>query len=742
MSRARRPGLREAVLAAVIAALVLAISSWLVPGTALRTLETLSLDLRFRLRGPLRPGADVVLVMVDDRSLAALGRWPLSRLLYADAVTRLDRVGAKVIVFDMLFPEPEQPLPPALRTAVAAAVPLLPAAIDPATRRTLAAAAVDDPDAAFATSMRRSGRVLLPIGFTFRGPAIDADLSDAGYLRFDPSAAKPAVIPPPSAAILPIAPLAAAAAGLGHISWRNDQDGVPHYDPLALPFAGDFIPSMPVRAVAAWLGVPWDQVGLALGERVRIGPLTVPTDQASRLLINYLGPPGTVPTYSFVDLLRGGIPASAVAGRIVLLGGSFTGSNDSYPSPYGGLLLPGTERIADTIETMLSRRFIAPAAPGWLAVAALAVVTAAALMAALSARLPGRISPLPGLVTVAIWLAICQAAFTRGVWLPLVGPTTALLAATAAAVVFRYGVVERDGRRVRSAFRQYMAPEMVEVLANHPERLRLGGETRRMSFLFCDIRGFTTLAEPFREDPQGLIRLINGFLTPMTDVIMARRGTIDKYMGDCIMAFWNAPLDDPGHADHACEAALAMLAALDALNSERAQANPGTAPLAIGIGINTGSCVVGNMGSARRFDYSVIGDAVNLASRLEGQSKTYGVAIVIGEETRAAAPGWATLELDRIAVKGKREAVRVFALLGDAAMAASPEFARLVAGHEAMLTAYRRQDWRSAQAALDASRVLHPAFAVLHDLYAARIVELEANPPGADWDGVHIATSK
>ena len=194
--------------------------------------------------------------------------------------------------------------------------------------------------------------------------------------------------------------------------------------------------------------------------------------------------------------------------------------------------------------------------------------------------------------------------------------------------------------------------------------------------MFSDIRGFTSISEQFKSNPQGLSRLINrGFLSPMTKLIMARRGTIDKYMGDCVMAFWNAPLDDPLHADHACESALAMLADLERINrelaAEAAAENRVSPPIHVGIGINTGECVVGNMGSDERFAYTAMGDAVNLASRLEGQSKTYGLAIVIGEATRDAAPSWAALELDLIAVKGKAEAVRVYTLLGDAAYAAN-----------------------------------------------------------------------
>jgi adenylate cyclase len=314
-------------------------------------------------------------------------------------------------------------------------------------------------------------------------------------------------------------------------------------------------------------------------------------------------------------------------------------------------------------------------------------------------------------------------------------------------VLFRYGFVDRQRRAIQSAFRLYLAPDLVNALASHPERLQLGGETRMLSVMFSDIRGFTTISEGFKSNPQGLSRLINrGFLTPMTRLIMARHGTIDKYMGDCVMAFWNAPIDDPGHADNACNAALAMLAELDHINemlgAEAAEEGRVFHPIHIGVGINTGECVVGNMGSDERFAYTAMGDAVNLASRLEGQSKTYGLSLIIGEATRAAAPDWAALELDLIAVKGKAEAVRIFTILGDADHARSPAFAALANDHAAMLASYRSQDWQGARDALGRCRDRDPRLAALYELYDERLAYFTANPPASDWDGVFVALSK
>jgi adenylate cyclase len=269
---------------------------------------------------------------------------------------------------------------------------------------------------------------------------------------------------------------------------------------------------------------------------------------------------------------------------------------------------------------------------------------------------------------------------------------------------------------------------------------------RDMTMMFCDVRGFTTISELF--DAEGLTRLINMFLTPMTDVILERKGTIDKYMGDCIMAFWNAPLDDPEHARNACLSALEMTRRLVGLNEslEREAREEGRrhVPLNIGIGLNTGVVCVGNMGSDQRFDYSVLGDNVNLASRLEGQSKTYGVTTVLGENTVAQVPEMAVLELDLIRVKGKTVPVRIFGLIGDEEFATSDHFVVLRQAHEAMLAAYRAMDWTGAALRVEECRKIMSGLSIggVYDLYAERVTAYREAPPPSDWDGVYVALTK
>ena len=736
-------------MAAATAAALLALldfTSWL----PLRSLETATLDLRFRLRGDSPPGDEASIVLIDDQAVDKFGGWPLSHRLFAQAITKLHASGAKVIVLDLLFAQAERTLSPTQRTAVGEAAAALPGD-DRSLQTMLRALATDDPDAEFADAIRNAGNVYLPLAFYFTGEAEQAPdfVSEAGYQRFAKTSERPVFPLKPVSVLSPLRPWAEAAAGLGHVSLAYDQDTVPRYDHVALPFQGDFIPSLPIRVVAAYLGVPWPQVALGLGEGVDIGSLHVPSDRAMRILINYRGPPHTFPTYSFLDLLDGKIPSKALDGRVVLIGASFLGIPDSQPAPFGSTPLPGTERLATVIDTMLQRHFIAESPGLWpIAVIALVLILAT-LNGAMAAYLHMGLAAALGLTLIVGWCLGAQLAFVSGLWLPVVNPLIALTASAGVALLYRYRILDADSRMVEDAFRHYLSPDMVENLARDPRGLQLGGETRALTVLFSDIRGFTSIAEGFKSNPQGLTQLINNsFLTPMTDLIMERRGTIDKYMGDCVMAFWNAPLHNPAHADDACESALAMVRELERINRDIREAHGGTVPeIKIGIGINTGDCVVGNMGSNRRFNYTAIGDAVNLASRLEGQTKTYHADIILGNDTRKALSEWAILELDYIAVKGKLEAEGIYALVGDRAFAQTPEFRRLAAQHEALLRSYRNQDWSSATAVLARCRrsgIKLPGadLPALYDLYEARIQYFQEHPPGPSWDTVFVAESK
>jgi adenylate cyclase len=294
-----------------------------------------------------------------------------------------------------------------------------------------------------------------------------------------------------------------------------------------------------------------------------------------------------------------------------------------------------------------------------------------------------------------------------------------------------------------------MSPELVEQIAQSPEKLKLGGEQREMTIMFTDVRGFTTISETFKHDPQGLITLMNRFLTPLTNVIRARKGTIDKYMGDAIMAFWNAPLDDKEHEVNACNAAVEMLERMEDVNKEREEeareAGHPYFPIKVGVGLNTGLSVVGNMGSDQKFNYSALGDSVNLASRLEGQCKSYGLPIIIGSKTaNAAKDKFALLELDFIAVKGKKEPEVVYSIVGRNDEPNAGRFQRWRELNLNMLSRYRSRDWTGALAAVEQGLAADEEnrFKTLYNIYSERIRTFQVNPPPDDWDGAYALDSK
>ncbi|MGO7585900.1 CHASE2 domain-containing protein [Rhizobium ruizarguesonis] len=388
---------------------------------------------------------------------------------------------------------------------------------------------------------------------------------------------------------------------------------------------------------------------------------------ASRLIQSF-GPARSYPTVSYYQALdpENLLPPDYFKGRVVLVGLSLQnapaidkGGVDAFATPYTvhtGTLTSGVEIQATIYDNIRRGLSIAEAR---LPLVAACILISVLLAAATVWRSTGWLTIVASAVAV---LAFAAASFAgirlAHVFVSPLGPVVAYVSVAFGQAAFDYAEERRNKRQIIRAFAQYISPDLVRRLSNDPSQLKLGGERRTLSVLFSDVRGFTTIAETLKDEPEQLTGLINRLLTPLSDVVMDHGGTIDKYMGDCIMAFWNAPLDDPDHALHAVRASLAMQAAISSLNREleREAAARGGRPhvLKMGVGINTGECIVGNMGSTRRFDYSCLGDSVNLASRLEGASKNYGVALLLGEETaRLVAGTYTVIELDRIIVKGR-----------------------------------------------------------------------------------------
>jgi adenylate cyclase len=432
----------------------------------------------------------------------------------------------------------------------------------------------------------------------------------------------------------------------------------------------------------------------------------------------------------------------------VLIGTSAAGLNDLKTTPVSSTM-PGVEIHAQVLESVLSGAVISQ--PNYaLGVELLAALIIGILVIIFTPNLGPVRLVLAGAAFAAILVGTSW--FFYAQYRYLIDFTYPLLSTTAIYLTFIFASFVREQRQrmeIRGIFAQYMSPVLVEQMAQSPEKVVLGGEERELTIMFSDVRGFTTISESYKHDPQGLIALMNRFLTPLTDVIIQEKGYVDKYMGDAIMAFWNAPLDDAKHQVNACEAAIQMLEKIDVVNKEREQeALDGGhvyIPLNVGIGLNTGIGVVGNMGSDLKKNYSVLGDSVNLASRLEGQTKEYGFPIIVGSRTALAAKDkFAILELDFIMVKGKTEPEVIYAIAGREDVMQSGAFQRLRNITIEMLGCYRSRDWQGALNAIERGRRSEDADTLekLFKLYEVRIKEFQVNPPAEGWTGAYALLTK
>ena len=677
----------------------------------------------------------VVIIDIDEASLKKLGQWPWPRTRIAEMVSKLTEMGAAVIGFDVIFPEPDR-LSPA---AIADALPN----VDNDTREKLKA--LPSNDEVMANAIRASRVVLGDAGLPT--PQAGATTTSAGVASLGGNPTPYLFSFPGLLRNIPV--LEKAAAGTGLITIRNEADGIVRRVPMVMMAQGAIVPSLTFAILKVASGsstvlLRLDPAGI---ESVGVPGFELPTDRNGQLWVHFArhDPKLYVPA---VDLLEGRVADDAIRGKIALIGTSAAGLLDTKTTPLDPVL-PGVEVHAQILESALTGSLLS--LPAY---ALGAELSAAIVLCLLLIWLAPLSSPLQLLAVGAViaaglvgssWYLFAHENLLVDFTYPLIASSLIYLTLT----FTNYFSEQAQRRRIRSAFGQYLSPALVAQLAQSPDRLVLGGEQRTMSVMFTDVRGFTTISEAYKHNPQGLTSLMNRFLTPLTNAIIDRRGTIDKYMGDAIMAFWNAPLDDADHEVHACEAALDMLDRLERLNHERGKEAERTGepffPINIGIGINTGPCVVGNMGSDLRFDYSVLGDSVNLASRIEGQTKSYGVPIIVGSGTaKPVLDRFAILELDYITVKGKAEPEVIYAVCGREDLARSKEFKQWRELHANMLDRYRHQDWDMALAEIERCRTAFPSrnLDVLYTVFIERIAELRANPPPADWDGAYTLMTK
>jgi adenylate cyclase len=675
----------------------------------------------------------VTIVDIDEESLRRLGQWPWSREKLATLTARLSQDGVAAVGWDIVFAEAD-------RTSPALLLPTWKGFLG---KDVTKGVTIPDYDAVFAEAIN-AGNVVM--GFVLSDSAFETPKKMFGFVTKGESPTDSLF--PYAGAVSSLPVLTDAARGNGALNAIPDSDGLIRKVPLLFRVRDQILPSLAAETLRIAQGastyvVTSTEAGIS---SVKIGEYDIPTDRHGHVWVHYTPYQQTryIPAW---EVLTDEFDVTRLEGNIVLIGTSAAGLKDIRATPLDPVT-NGVEVHAQALEQMLSGHFLER--PDWLETAELFMMVAAGLLvwAVLTFT-----SPYIGAIcTTVILFVACWGSWVGfskyHMLIDSVSPSLVILMIYLVETLRGYITTERERRQVRHAFSHYMSPALVKKLAEQPDSLKLGGEMKEMTILFCDIRGFTTISEQF--DAEGLTRFINSFLTPMTNIILERQGTIDKYIGDCIMAFWNAPLDDADHAMNACRSALAMLEGLKLLNEtrERESEESGSRfiPVRIGIGLNTDICCVGNMGSDQRFDYSVLGDGVNLASRLEGQSKYYGMTIVIGEKTYAAVQDFAVMELDVMKVKGKTEAVRIFGLMGDERLAETAKWKAFLHTHQEMLQAYRAAAWEKALDALNHMEVAAASANMEIDgfiaLYKERITDYQTTPPPADWDGVYVATSK
>ena len=701
--------------------------------SALENLERWSLDLRFRARGPAPVSSELALVVFDDATAAAGGLLFERRAGWAKVVRAVSGAGAKVIGVDAVFDRPERLLEPSLTARIAAWREAHPdaGAMDEAQALLADVARELDGDGELEAAVREAGNVVL-ILFAGEGAAPGEEGPSLARGRYAQSTQGASPPPRVTRVIASVPKVTEAARALGFANVTEDSTRtvrrlplvVAHGDELFLPFA--------VAATAQLQGVNRGRLAyLGPQQQVKLGDAVIPLAQDG-VWLDYRGPAGTFPTYSALDVVSGRVPKEALAGKLVLVGITRFGY-DLARTPFGAI--PGVEVQATAIDQLLRGRGLTRTSRGVDLLVTFGLGLLASLLFA-SKRLPLGVQVTGALVLLGGWVAASQLLFARGsMWAPFVGPALSVLAAAVTGLALSYTAEAAQRRELKRAFGHYVGADVLDELLAAPNALALGGERRRLTVLFSDIRDFTTFSEQLA--PDKLVQVLNTYLSPMTRAVLAQGGMLDKYIGDAVMAVFGAPLRREDHVDQALRCVLEMHRELAALNAGALKALG--LEFAIGVGLNTGEMVVGNMGAETRFDYTVAGDAVNLGSRLEGLTKTYGVFCLAGDATRAgASKDFRFRALGLVQVKGKHEAIAVWEFLGGP----SRELARYerLDAWDAGLEAFRAGRLADARTHLGAFAAANPRD-VAAGLYLERLQGLPAEaPPG--FSPVTVFTTK
>lgn len=706
-------------------------------------LENFTYDVRLNLTMPGTVDPRIVIVDIDERSLQMEGRWPWSRNKLAALMDKLfDDYKIDSLGFDVVFAEKDESS--GLRSLEEIREQHLHsdarfAELVEQLRPQL------DYDQRFADSMRDRKVVL---GYYFRNDEDEEGrvglLPEPSFVAGSFSGRNISFMEATGfGANLPVLQRAAIAAG--HFNPDPDEDGISRRVPMVMNLDGSSYEALSIALARVAKGSPALQAGFAEGfgvgtryaglEWLQLGDYRIPVDARVTALIPYRGPQGSFPYVSATDVLSGKADRSVLEGRMVLVGTTAPGLMDLRATPVQNVY-PGVEIHANMIAGILDQNI--KKRPAYTLGAEFVLLLSAGLLLAL--LLPV-LTPLWATVT-AVGVMGAYVAFNLVIWqyanlvLPLASGLILISMVYVINMTYGFFVESRGKRQLAGLFGQYVPPELVDEMAKNPEAISMEGESREMTVLFSDVRGFTSISEGL--DPKQLSQLMNEFLTSMTHVIHENRGTIDKYMGDAIMAFWGAPLHDSNHASHAVKAGMEMLDRLETLQAEFQRR--GWPQIQIGIGLNTGVMTVGNMGSEFRMAYTVMGDAVNLGSRLEGLTKNYGVQMIVSESTKNQAPEYIYRELDVVRVKGKDEPVAIYepvCVVGEEDKSLRDELKL----YRETLKLYRAQNWDLAEMQFINLQNMYPQ-RQLYAMYIERIAYYRQNPPGADWDGVFTFQTK
>lgn len=720
-----RPFALGAALAAIFAASVGAQRGGLLPLAFTETMELTALDWLFLLRGPQPPAPEVALLAYDDATLEERAAAFERRAGVAEVVRAATAAGVGVLGVDLMFAEPEVLLDPALEADLRAwgEATSENSAESALLARVLAQIGGDE---ALAAAIDDADRVVLAFHLGAQGslPAKDRSLAKGKYGQTVPGP----YLPEEAGKVLASLPaLQRRAAGLGLITTWQDQLGAVRDVPLAVGLEGSVFMPLAVALVARHRGVSRGELTyLGTEGAVLLGETPLVSSHNRRMLLNYRGPKA-YPTYSVRDLLDGTLPADALAGKIAILGYTHLGS-DAVQTPYGRQ--PGMVVHATAVDNLLRGDPLRRAAP-WLD-ALWVLSTGIGVSLGFLARRPlSQVALAASALGLSVLTSLGVFALAD-LWIATATPLLTGLSAAAAGMGVAYFQEGKQRRTLRRSFAHYLSDALVEEMVADPSRVSLRGERRELSVLFSDIRSFTTFSE--RTEPEVLAGFLNAYFTPMTQAVLDNQGYVDKFIGDAVMALFGAPVSRAAHASHACQCALDMKMGLATV---RPVAEKLGIELNIGVGINTGEMVVGNMGSATRFDYTVLGDAVNLASRIEGLTKQYGVFCLVGQATARAAPDFAFRPIDWVRVKGKGEPVELFELLGHSG---EPSPYRALDRWDAAMSAWRAGDLGSARREFGAFSEENPGDPPCA-LFLARLAELGEYAP-AGWDGVFTHTKK